>query len=304
MASSIFKQRGDTLANWLRVDPVLHEREVVLVATDSAKADEYNCRKVGDGKRKFSELPLLGYDCLPATGTSATQPMSQKATTEAIKAQETKLEGLRNSVNEKTTSQDADILALQKAVWPLEVTFSATPTVIKADTQATVTLSWSARRNGRDVTAQAAIELDGSSISGATKSVVATIAHAATRQFALKVSFEGLTVTKSYTVKGSLPTYFGAVAGTWTPSATGIKALSELTVGSRTLTRSGITLTDGKIALAYPKDFGALTSVKDGNGYEVLTSYTRSEVSIDGYSYYCYLLSVPVTATGVTQIYS
>lgn len=284
--TSIFKLRGDTLDNWLKYDPVLHEKEIVLVATDANKPDEYNCRKIGDGVRRFSELPLLGYDCLPAPGESSTQPMSQKATTDAI------------------TAQDAKILSLQMAVWPLEVTFSATPTVIKADTQATVTLSWSARRNGRDVTAQAAIELDGSSISGATKSVVATIAHAATRQFALKVSFEGLTVTKSCTVKGSLPTYFGAVAGTWTPSATGIKALSELTVGSRTLTRSGITLTDGKIALAYPKDFGALTSVKDGNGYEVLTSYTRSEVSIDGHSYYCYLLSVPVTATGVTQIYS
>lgn len=284
--TSIFKLRGDTLDNWLKYDPVLHEKEIVLVATDANKPDEYNCRKIGDGVRRFSELTLLGYDCLPAPGESSTQPMSQKATTDAIAA------------------QDAKILSLQMAVWPLDVTFSATPTVIKADTQATVTLSWSARRNGRDVTAQAAIELDGSSISSVTKSVVATIAHAATRQFALKVSFEGLTVTKSCTVKGSLPTYFGAVVGTWTPSATGIKALSELTVGSRTLTRSGITLTDGKIALAYPKDFGALTSVKDGNGYEVLTSYTRSEVSIDGNSYYCYLLSVPVTATDVTQIYS
>ena len=304
MASSIFKQRGDTLANWLRVDPVLHEREVVLVATDSAKTDEYDCRKVGDGKRKFSELPLLGYDCLPATGTSATQPMSQKATTDAIKAQDTKLNDLKRSVDEKTLTVDADILALQNAVWPLDVAFAVAPSVVKADTQTTVALSWSARRKGGDVTAQAAVELDGSLVSGNTKNVAVTVAHAGTRQFALKVSFEGLIVTRTCTVRGTLPTYFGTVSGTWAANEAAIKALTELTVGSRALSRTGIALNDGKIALAYPKDFGVLASVKDGNGYEVLSSYTRSEIRVNGNDYYCYLLTVPVTATGVTQIYS
>lgn len=304
MASSIFKQRGDTLANWLKADPVLHEREVVLVATDSTKPDEYDCRKVGDGKRKFSALPLLGYDCLPATGTSATQPMSQKATTDAIKAQETKLEDLKTSVAEKNSTQDADILALQKAVWPLDVTFTLSPAIIKADTQTNVALSWSAKRNGRDVTSQATLELDGASVTGTTKNVAVTLSHAATRQFSLKATFEGITVTTARTVRGTLPSYFGAVAGTWAPTEATVKALSELTVGARALTRSGISINDGKIALAYPKDFGALTSIKDGNGYEVLSSYTRTELRVNDHDYYCYLLSTPVTATGVTQIYS
>ncbi len=304
MASSIFKQRGDTLANWLKADPVLHEREVVLVATDSTKPDEYDCRKVGDGKRKFSALPLLGYDCLPATGTSATQPMSQKATTDAIKAQETKLEDLKTSVAEKNYTQDADILALQKAVWPLDVTFTLTPAIIKADTQTNVALSWSAKRNGRDVTSQATLELDGASVTGTTKNVAVTLAHAATRQFSLKATFEGISVTAARTVRGTLPSYFGAVAGTWAPTEATVKALSELTVGARALTRSGISINDGKIALAYPKDFGALTSIKDGNGYEVLSSYTRTELRVNDHDYYCYLLSTPVTAAGVTQIYS
>lgn len=304
MASSIFKQRGDTLANWLKADPVLHEREVVLVATDSTKPDEYDCRKVGDGKRKFSALPLLGYDCLPATGTSATQPMSQKATTDAIKAQETKLEDLKTSVAEKNSTQDADILALQKAVWPLDVTFTLSPAIIKADAQTNVALSWSAKRNGRDVTSQAILELDGASVTGITKNVAVTLAHAATRQFSLKATFEGITVTAARTVRGTLPSYFGAVAGTWAPTEATVKALSELTVGARALTRSGISINDGKIALAYPKDFGALTSIKDGNGYEVLSSYTRTELRVNDHDYYCYLLSTPVTAAGVTQIYS
>lgn len=93
------------------------------------------------------------------------------------------------------------------------------------------------------------------------------------------------------------------MAKTWTADEASIKALAELIIGERSLTRTGIATADGKIALAYPKDFGTLTSVKDGNGYEVLSSYTRSEVSVNGIQYYCYLLTVPVTASGVTQIY-
>lgn len=44
--------RGDTKANWLSVDPVLYEREVVI-ETDG------NLFKVGDGVKKYSELPYI-----------------------------------------------------------------------------------------------------------------------------------------------------------------------------------------------------------------------------------------------------
>ena len=304
MSSAIFKLRGDTLANWLKADPVLHEKEVVLVATDAAKPNEYDCRKVGDGSHKFSALPLLGYDCLPATGTSATQPMSQKATTEAINAQATALEKLRTDINQKSVTQDSDILALQKAVWPLDVTFGASATVVKAGAEASVILSWSISRKGRDVTAQAAIELDSTPLSGSSRNMAVNLAHAATRQFTLKATFEGIETTRTCTVRGTLPTYFGTVASGWTPTAAAVKALTELTIGSRQPTRTAVTLNDSRIVLAYPKDFGALTSVKDGNGYETLTAYTRSELTIDGHAYYCYLLTTPVTATAVTQSYS
>jgi hypothetical protein len=45
--------RRDTFARWLEVDPVLDDREVVWI-TDSPFL------KVGDGLRKFSELPSWG----------------------------------------------------------------------------------------------------------------------------------------------------------------------------------------------------------------------------------------------------
>lgn len=222
------------------------------------------------------------------------------------------LDGLNDSEKLATKLSDlsgadekmgANILELQNKVFPLEVDFTATPTLIKAGVQNTIHLAWEARRRDKDVTAEAVVTLGGTAITGKVKDAEVNLAHGASRQFTLKVSFEGLTETVSRTVRGTHPSYFGSVPKTWEGSEVNIKALAELIIGERTLTRNSISTNDGKIALAYPKDFGALTSIKDGNGYEVLPSYTRSEVNVNGIAYYLYLLTVPVTATGVTQIY-
>lgn len=196
-----------------------------------------------------------------------------------------------------------DVLELQKEVFPLLVEFEATPTVVKAGQPATVHLTWSAERRKKDVTAEAEIKLDNAAATGKTVDRELTLAHGASRQFILSVEFEGLEVLANRSVKGTHPSYFGSVSKTWEGSESDIKSLGELIVGNRALTRTGIAVTDGRIALAYPKDFGPLTSVRDGNGYEVLTSYTRSELSVHDTAYYLYLLTVPVTASGVTQIY-
>lgn len=196
-----------------------------------------------------------------------------------------------------------DVLELQKEVFPLLVEFEATPTVVKAGQPATVHLTWSAERRKKDVTAEAEIKLDNAAATGKTVDQELTLEHGASRKFVLSVEFEGLKVLTNRSVKGSHPSYFGSVSKTWEGSESDIKSLGELIVGNRALTRTAIAVNDGKIALAYPKDFGALTSVKDGNGYEVLSSYTRSELGVNGTAYYLYLLTVPVTASGVTQIY-
>lgn len=82
--SARLQLRGDTLANWLKYDPVLMEREVALIASNPDKPKVYDLKKVGDGTSKFSELPMLGYECLQDTGDSQQFPMSQKAVTDAI----------------------------------------------------------------------------------------------------------------------------------------------------------------------------------------------------------------------------
>lgn len=207
--------------------------------------------------------------------------------------------------NRKKADEDigADILELQNTVYPLELDFTATPTIIKAGEQTSIRLTWEVRRRGKDVTAEAELTLGGTATTGKAQDEAVNLAHGAAHQFTLKATFEGLTETATRSVRGTHPSYFGAVSKTWEVSEDDIKALNELIIGNRALTRAGISTNDGRIALAYPKDFGALTSVKDGNGYEVLSSYTRSEHIVNGIEYYLYLLTVPVTASGVTQIY-
>lgn len=52
--------RGDTLANFRLENPILREREFVLVATDPQHPTKYNFWCCGDGKTSFNELQLFG----------------------------------------------------------------------------------------------------------------------------------------------------------------------------------------------------------------------------------------------------
>lgn len=85
---------------------------------------------------------------------------------------------------------------------------------------------------------------------------------------------------------------------------------SKITKKVKGYTWSNINLNDERFCYMYPKSFGALTSIKDGNGFEQITSYTRSEVTITDIAtgvsvdYYAYLLTDSTTGTGFKQIYS
>lgn len=83
MNDKIQLKRG-TLENWLKADPILMDGELALVATDASKPTVYDSKKVGDGIHKFSELEMLGYDCLQEFGTSEQYPLSQKFITDWI----------------------------------------------------------------------------------------------------------------------------------------------------------------------------------------------------------------------------
>lgn len=285
-------------------------------------------------KKKF--LDKTGVEALvnktkTAISTAKTEAIAaaeSDATLKANAAKATAVQEVKNELNPKieavtTVSQQAqanaikhaddadapmkaDIAELKDAVWPLDVTFSVSPTVIKVGQAANITCSWGVKRKGADVTADATVKLNNEAVTGKSKTVAITAAQATAGAKAqtLAVEYQGISKTESRNVTAVYPSYCGTVANGWAPTADTVKALTESLQTGRGTTKSGLSMTNGKIAYAYPKSYGALTSVKDGNNFEVLGSYTRSELTIDGVEYYCYLLTNPVTATGVKQIYS
>lgn len=110
-----------------------------------------------------------------------------------------------------------------------------------------------------------------------------------------------LTATKSYTFVYA--SYYGAISMA-TPTDTDVKALTKNVKNTKAFTYNNIALNDERICYAYPVSFGNLTSIKDSNNFEYISSYTKYTMTIDSVSYNVYVLTDPITATGFKQIYS
>lgn len=99
--------------------------------------------------------------------------------------------------------------------------------------------------------------------------------------------------------------YFGDVADTVTnPTASDITALTQLALATKGYTANNISMTYGKLLYAYPASYGDLTSIKDGNNFEYINSYTKSTVTVNWISYNCYLMTDATGVTGFKQIYA
>lgn len=110
-----------------------------------------------------------------------------------------------------------------------------------------------------------------------------------------------LTATKSYIFVYA--SYYGPISMA-TPTDTDVKALTKNVKNTKAFTYNNITLNDERICYAYPVSFGNLTSIKDANNFEYISSYTKYTMTIDSVSYNVYVLTDPITATGFKQIYS
>ena len=118
------------------------------------------------------------------------------------------------------------------------------------------------------------------------------------------------TVTKSIKITFCYPTYYGTVVDSVASmTASDIQGLEKrVAVNNKAMTWNGISMDYGKLCYAYPKSFGALTSIKDANNVDYINSYTRTEVTLteNGNSvvYYCYLLTDAAGVSNFKQIYA
>lgn len=191
-----------------------------------------------------------------------------------------------------------DKVLLQKlaaSVFPLTLTVTGGGVYRKTTTQ-TVTVSWSLKQ-GPDAVTPDSLKINNEPIEvSLTSKQFPGITVNTT--FRVEATKEGVTKTGSVSAVFVNPSYFGVVDSNFTPTPEGIQGLSsgEIIKNSKTYNTSAFNQNAQKNCYAYPKAFGALTSITDGKN-EFINSYTRSELEINGEMYYVYVLSEASTVS-------
>lgn len=191
-----------------------------------------------------------------------------------------------------------DKVLLQKlaaSVFPLTLTVTGGGVYRKTTTQ-TVTVNWSLKQ-GPDAVTPDTLKINNEPIEvSLTSKQFSGIAVNTT--FIVEATKEGVTKTGSVSAVFVNPSYFGVVESNFTPTPEGIQGLSsgEIIKNSQTYNTSAFNQNAQKNCYAYPKVFGALTSITDGKN-EFINSYTRSELEVNGEMYYVYVLSEASTVS-------
>ena len=232
----------------------------------------------------------------------STNPIQNKAVYTAIQGLDGKIELINNDVIDLKTDNDfikRDVTTLMNKVFPFKVAVSIDKALAQKGTTATANITVKAYQ-GDDITQVDAIIINGEEHHGNIP-YTTQVTSTTNTTYNVRVEKENKIVRGSVSIRFVALSYSGVVASNFVANAANIKALtSSLQDGrNRTLT---FNLNNQKICIAYPKEFGAAASIKDGNNFDYLASYTRSEVTIDGEAYYVYLLSSPTTITDFKQI--
>lgn len=191
-----------------------------------------------------------------------------------------------------------DKVLLQKlaaSVFPLTLTVTGGGVYRKTTTQI-VTVSWSLKQ-GPDAVTPDTLKINNEPIDvSLTSKQFPGITVNTT--FRVEATKEGVTKTGSVSAVFVNPSYFGVVESNFTPTTEGIQGLSsgEIIKNSKTYNTSAFNQNAQKNCYAYPKVFGALTSITDGKN-EFINSYTRSELEVNGEMYYVYILSEASTVS-------
>lgn len=191
-----------------------------------------------------------------------------------------------------------DKVLLQKlaaSVFPLTLTVTGGGVYRKTTTQI-VTVSWSLKQ-GPDAVTPDSLKINNEPIEvSLTSKQFPGITVNTT--FRVEATKGGVTKTGSVSAVFVNPSYFGVVESNFTPTLEGIQGLSsgEIIKNGRTYITSAFNQNAQKNCYAYPRVFGALTSITDGKN-EFINSYTRSELKVNGEMYYVYVLSEASTVS-------
>lgn len=123
-----------------------------------------------------------------------------------------------------------------------------------------------------------------------------------TKTFTLTVTDEkGNSKSASTTIHFVNPFYYGTYNDVINESI--VKGQTKLVQmkGNKTITLS---YNDKQVFFAYPKSYGALKLIKDGNGFNYMNAFTKNEININNINYYIYKLEEKATANNISYTFS
>ncbi len=169
----------------------------------------------------------------------------------------------------------------------------------KKGTSVNVTLSWTVKVNGTAVDPSSQT-LNGEALDVTLRKKTFTGVMEDTT-YTLVV--DGVTATQS--VKFFNPSYFGVVSPDYQVSSDVSGLTAQTNYGSRSLTKTASASGSMKVVYLYPSALGSLTSIKDGNNFDITGSFTKTtDIAINGESYTAYLLTQEANINGLTFNFS
>lgn len=276
--------------------------------TYAKKTDITNIYKFKGTKTNYSDLPTTGViagDVWNITNADAEHGIKAGDNVAWDGTKWDNLSGVADLSGYATTTTtdaiSADVKKLMDKAFPFTVKVSLDKTLAKKGTSQAVKVTITPKI-GDDNTNVDEIMINGAEYHGATPYVHSDTATATTT-YNVRVRKDTRTAQGSATITFVNPSYDGAVAANFTVTEANIKTLTEAIRSGKGGTRT-FNLNNQKACIAYPKAFGAATSIKDANGFDYLASYTRSELNVNGELYYVYLLTNATTITDMKQTVS
>lgn len=214
--------------------------------------------------------------------------------------------------NVATTSADGLMSAADKKAfdilkgrYPLTInSFTASPSLLEVGASADITFTWALSNTDFHDSYSQEIVVDGATPVSVEKSkntykktALVGATSATTKSAVINITESGkTTISKSVSITYHYPTYIGVVANGTTVNEALIKGLTKSIEWSKSKT-STLSQVNQLIVYAYPKSYGTLTSIKDGNGFEGIGGYTVSTIIVNGQEYYVYVQKLPATAS-------
>lgn len=110
-------------------------------------------------------------------------------------------------------------------------------------------------------------------------------------------------VTKQFTFVD--PSFYGStVIDQATITDVDVSALFTTLSQSKGFTYNSVNANDEYVVYAYPKSYGALSSIKDANGFDATASFNRSTLTINSVDYYVYETKNKATLSGYKYIFA